>query len=60
MDQSMLQNARSNLIQNGLIAWQEPIYQVLSLEFTDKSERTPTGQFISIGSILKKAMGETS
>jgi hypothetical protein len=33
MDQSMLQKARSNLIQNVMIAWQEPIYQVLSLDY---------------------------
>lgn len=60
MDQSMLQNARSSLIQNGMIAWQEPIYQVLSLEFIDRPERTSMGQFLSMGSILKKAMEEAS
>jgi len=60
MDQGMLQNARSNLIQNKMIAWQEPIYQVLSLEHIDGSKRTSTGQFLDLGSILKKAMEETS
>jgi hypothetical protein len=32
MDQGTLDQARSGLIQNNLIAWQKPIYQVLSLE----------------------------
>jgi hypothetical protein len=53
MDQSTLQNARSNLVQNGMIAWQKPLYQVLSL---DIGKRSPVGQPLSLGSILKKAM----
>lgn len=32
MDQAGLTQARTGLIKNGLIAWQKPIYQVLSLE----------------------------
>jgi hypothetical protein len=32
MDKGALLEARLNLIQNGMIAWREPIYQVLSLE----------------------------
>ena len=32
MDQAQLAQARTGLIKNGLIAWQKPIYQVLSLE----------------------------
>ena len=32
MDQTTLNEARSGLIKNSLIAWQKPIYQVLSLE----------------------------
>ena len=60
MDQSMLQNARSNLIENGMIAWQEPMYQVLSLDISDTAKRSPIGQPRSLGSILKKAMGETA
>lgn len=60
MDQSMLQNARNNLIQNGMIAWQEPIYQVLSLDISDTAKRSPMGQPCNLGSILKKAMEETA
>jgi hypothetical protein len=58
MDQSTLQNARSNLVQNGLIAWQKPLYQVLSLDDTDK--RSPVGQPLSLGAILKKAREEAA
>lgn len=58
MDQGMLRNARGNLVQNGMVAWQEPIYQVLSLE-NDTVKRSPLGQSLSLGSILKKAMKET-
>jgi hypothetical protein len=31
MDKDALNCARSNLIQNGMIAWREPLYQVLSI-----------------------------
>jgi len=60
MDQSMLQKARSNLIQNGMVAWQEPIYQVLSLNIRETAKRSPMGQSHSLGSILKQAMEETA
>lgn len=60
MDQSMLQKARSNLIQNGMIAWQEPIYQILSLDISDTVKKSPMGQPHSLGSILKQAMEETA
>jgi len=32
MDDNAFREARINLIQNRLIAWQEPLYQVLNLE----------------------------
>jgi len=60
MDQSMLQKARSNLIENGMIAWQESIYQVLSLDIRETAKRSPMGQPHSLGSILKKAMEKTA
>ena len=59
MDQSTLQNARSNLIQNGMIAWQEPLYQILSLD-SDMTKRSPMGQPLSLGNILNKAMEEAA
>jgi hypothetical protein len=58
MDQNLLQDARRNLIQNGMIAWQEPIYQVLSLDIRHTVKRSPMGQPLSLGSIFKKAMEE--
>lgn len=52
MDQQVLNTARSGLIKNSLIAWQKPVYQVLSLE-PQAPDRT--GLLISLGDIL--AMG---
>ena len=36
MDDITLEGARQNLIRIGLIAWQKPLYQVLSLDITEK------------------------
>ena len=60
MDQSTLQAARSNLVQYGMIVWQKPLYQVLSLDISDTAKRSPTGQPFSLGSILKKAREEAA
>jgi len=38
----------------GLVAWQKPLYQVLSLEPVLKQQRT--GSTLSLGDILKGAM----
>jgi hypothetical protein len=54
MDQQTLQTARSDLIRNGLLAWQKPIYQVLCLAPAHKSRRA--GSVMSLGDILKNAM----
>lgn len=50
MDQTTLDQARSGLIKNGLIAWQKPIYQVLSLEPINWDNRT--GSMMSLKDIL--------
>ena len=42
MDQGDLDRARSGLIENDLIAWQKPIYQVLGLETLPKDDRCET------------------
>lgn len=55
MDQQALQDARSELIRNGLIAWQKPIYQVLCLEPVGKNKRRE-GSAMVLGDIFKKAM----
>jgi hypothetical protein len=35
MDKDTLHEARLNLIHNGMIAWRDPLYQILSLEGGD-------------------------
>ena len=39
MDHATLDRTRSGLIQNGLIAWEKPIYQVLGLEPLPRTRR---------------------
>ena len=53
MDIQTLKEARSGLIKNNLIAWQEPIYQVLSLEPILNARRS--GQMMSLSAILNNA-----
>ncbi|TKJ36329.1 hypothetical protein CEE37_15110 [candidate division LCP-89 bacterium B3_LCP] len=48
MDPHTLEAARSGLIQNSLIAWQKPIYQVLSLE----PQESRTGSMMRLKDIL--------
>ena len=55
MDMQTLKEARSGLIKNNLIAWQEPIYQVLSLEPIVNVRRS--GQMMSLSAILNNAGG---
>jgi len=56
MDRQTLQNARSELIRNGLIAWQKPIYQVLCLEPIVGRGKCREGSAMVLGDIFKKAM----
>jgi hypothetical protein len=55
MDRATLQQARANLIQVGLIAYESPLYQVLELE-RDKAalRRSSQGQLKSLGQILRR------
>ncbi len=55
MDVQTLKEARSGLIKNNLIAWQQPIYQVLSLEPMVNTSRS--GQMMSLSNILNNAVG---
>lgn len=50
MDQATLNQARSGLTKNSLIAWQKPIYQVLSLEPSQNDHRS--GSMMSLKDIL--------
>ncbi|MDQ1277242.1 MAG: hypothetical protein QG555_282 [Thermodesulfobacteriota bacterium] len=59
MDLATLGSARQNLIRIGLIAYESPLYQVLSLEPVLQS-RQPLDQPVSIGLILNRIMGESS
>ena len=54
MDPLQLSASRQQLIQAGLIAYQKPLYQVLSLEPVVSAPRS--GQ-ISVGELLRKALG---
>ena len=68
MDGSTLDSARKNLIQIGLIAYESPLYQVLSLEPRVQINPTPCGvrtmepidQPAHIGQIFRRIMGERS
>ena len=53
MDELQLSLSRRHLIQNGLIAYEKPLYQVLSL---DPVQENRSGQ-ASVGEILRKALG---
>ena len=56
MDRQTLQNARSELIRNGLLVWQKPIYQVLCLEPVAGKGKHREGSAMVLGDIFKKAM----
>ena len=58
MDPSILHQARANLIEAGLIAWQIPLYQVLSLDPPSRpATATAAGGLWQLGDILKAAAG---
>lgn len=58
LSQSELQQARNNLLAAGLIAYQAPLYQVLSLEPTLSAEPSAprTGQTLPISAILRQIL----
>jgi len=64
MDLQTLESARQNLIQIGLIAYESPLYQVLSLEpfvpAENSNSRGAMEQPVHLGRILKSIMGENS
>ncbi len=58
MDQSTLNKARADLIHTGLIAWQKPLYQVLSLDRPQREKQPPRSKMknaLSLGDILNMA-----
>jgi hypothetical protein len=66
MDAPTLDSARQNLTRIGLIAYEYPIYQVLSLEpfvqtvHLQPQNRESMDQPLPIGRIFKQIMGENS
>ncbi len=55
MNTQTLKKVRGGLIKNNLIAWQQPIYQVLSLEPIVDTRRS--GQMMSLSNLLNNAVG---
>jgi hypothetical protein len=59
MDPSILQQARADLIRIGLVAWQKPLYQVLSLDRPEAEKppapRSRMDKALSLGEILNRA-----
>jgi hypothetical protein len=53
MDPVVLSASRRQLVQAGLIAYQKPFYQVLSLDSAQAQRSGP----ISVGDLLRRAMG---
>ncbi len=55
---AQLREARRRLLQAGLIAYEAPLYQVLSLEPTSSSEQPAprTGQTLPISAILRQML----
>ncbi len=53
MDLVVLSASRQQLIQAGLIAYEKPLYQVLSLELAGAPRSGP----ISVGELLRQALG---
>ena len=63
MEQSALQDARTSLIRIGLIAWQEPLYQVLALDRPKGEKQPPRSNMdnaLCLGDIFKMARQGTS
>jgi len=50
---AQLDGARKELVRSGLIAYQKPLYQVLSLDESPVETRQPSGGFQSLQRIFK-------
>jgi len=51
-----VQNARKQLCQSDLIAYQNPLYQVLELGAGSEAQAPRTGKCVSIGDLLRRAI----
>ena len=52
-----LDTARNHLVELGLIAWQHPLYQVLSLDEAPQPVRPPMAQPVSMKTLFKQIAG---
>jgi hypothetical protein len=58
MDEAAVERARRELTAAGLIAYQKPLYQVLSLDPLPHPPAAPRGQgCVSLGEVLRTALG---
>ncbi|MCK8603181.1 hypothetical protein [Desulfoferrobacter suflitae] len=58
MDLPALNEARQNLVTARLIAYEKPLYQVLSLEpLVERPDRVPLHQPVAIAQIFRQMMG---
>lgn len=55
MEQTDFENARIELINQNMIAWKKPLYQVLSLEPPKADKKRPKNEMTCISDILKSA-----
>jgi hypothetical protein len=53
MEAGLLEQARAELIDKGLVAWRRPMYQVLSLE--PATDRRTSLAAMSLGDVLRQA-----
>ena len=58
LSEAELRQARNNLLEAGLIAYQAPLYQVMSLEPTLGGEQTAprTSQTLSLSAVLRQIL----
>lgn len=57
VDFTVLSEARQQLIQNDLVAYKKPLYQVLDLDSVVAPMTARNGETLSVAAILKKVMG---
>lgn len=53
LDDRQLESARAELVRAGLIAYEKPLYQVLSLDESPIASKRPSGDFASLKQIFQ-------
>lgn len=57
VDFTVLSEARQQLLQNDLVAYKKPLYQVLDLDPAQAPSAPGNGETLSVAAILQKVMG---